>query len=185
MIRTTLQWPAFQLRTSMITFSTTMGDISITLDFEHAPISSKNFLQYCRDDFYVGTIFHRVIDGFVIQGGGLNADMSEKETRETILNEADNGRANSIGTVAMARTSDPDSASSQFFINVADNNFLNHTDKTDNGWGYAVFGEVSDGMEVVDNIKSASTGTKGYDRDVPNDPIEITAIQISDDYDDI
>ena len=102
MIRTTLQWLAFQLRTSMITFSTTMGDISITLDFENAPISSKNFLQYCRDDFYVGTIFHRVIDGFVIQGGGLNADMSEKETRETILNEADNGRANSIGTVAMA-----------------------------------------------------------------------------------
>ena len=169
----------------MITFSTTMGDISITLDFDNAPISSKNFLQYCRDGFYNGTIFHRVIDGFVIQGGGLDADMSEKETRETILNEADNGRANSIGTVAMARTSDPDSASSQFFINVANNDFLNHTDKTDNGWGYAVFGEVSGGMEVVDNIKSVPTGTVGYDRDVPNDPIEITAIRISDDYDDI
>ena len=169
----------------MITLSTTMGEFTITLDFENAPISSKNFLQYCRDGFYKGTIFHRVIDGFVIQGGGLIADMSEKETRECIINEADNGRTNSIGTLAMARTADPDSASSQFFINVADNNFLNHTDKTANGWGYAVFGDVSEGMDVVNNIKSVPTGTVGYDRDVPNDVIEITDVRISDDYRDL
>ena len=169
----------------MITLSTTMGEFTITLDFEKAPISSKNFLQYCRDGFYNGTIFHRVIDGFVIQGGGLAADMSEKETRECIINEADNGRNNSIGTLAMARTADPDSASSQFFINVADNNFLNHTGKTANGWGYAVFGDVSEGMDVVNNIKSVPTGTVGYDRDVPNDAIEITDVRISDDYRDL
>ncbi|MAJ87863.1 MAG: peptidyl-prolyl cis-trans isomerase [Cellvibrionales bacterium TMED148] len=169
----------------MITLSTTMGDISVTLDFENAPISSQNFLRYCRDDFYIGTIFHRVIDGFMIQGGGLEADMSEKETRDSIINEADNGRNNLIGTLAMARTSDPDSASSQFFINVADNNFLDHSDKTSNGWGYAVFGDVTDGMHVVRNIKTVATGTLGYDRDVPNDPIEITGIFISDAYEDV
>ena len=111
--------------------------------------------------------------------------MSEKEARDCIINEADNGRNNSIGTLAMARTADPDSASSQFFINVADNNFLNHTGKTANGWGYAVFGDVSEGMDVVNNIKSVPTGTVGYDRDVPNDAIEITDVRISDDYRDL
>ena len=168
----------------MITISTTMGDISIELDFETAPVTSRNFLQYARDGFYIGTIFHRVIDGFMIQGGGLNIDMTEKETRDSIINEADNGKKNTQGTVAMARTTDPDSASSQFFINVVDNAFLNHTDKTQNGWGYAVFADVVAGMDVVDSIKSVKTGTLGYDRDVPNDPIEVVAVHVSDDYDD-
>ena len=167
----------------MITLCTTMGDISIELDFDAAPITAQNFLQYARDDFYVGTIFHRVIDGFMVQGGGMEMDMVEKETRETIINEADNGRENVPGTLAMARTSEPDSASSQFFINVAENGFLNHSSKTAQGWGYAVFGDVVGGMEVVENIKSVTTATEGYHRDVPVEIIEITAIQISEDYD--
>lgn len=167
----------------MITLCTTMGDISIELDFDAAPITAQNFLQYARDDFYVGTIFHRVIDGFMVQGGGMDMDMVEKDTRETIINEADNGRDNIPGTLAMARTSEPDSASSQFFINVAENGFLNHSSKTAQGWGYAVFGDVVGGMEVVENIKSVTTATEGYHRDVPVEIIEITAIQISEDYD--
>ncbi len=167
----------------MITLSTTMGDISIELDFDAAPITAQNFLQYARDDFYVGTIFHRVIDGFMVQGGGMDIDMVEKDTRETIINEADNGRENVPGTLAMARTSEPDSASSQFFINVAENGFLNHSSKTPQGWGYAVFGDVVEGMDVVENIKSVTTATEGYHRDVPVEIIEITAIQISEDYD--
>jgi peptidyl-prolyl cis-trans isomerase B (cyclophilin B) len=160
-----------------------MGDISIELDFDAAPITAQNFLQYARDDFYVGTIFHRVIDGFMVQGGGMDMDMVEKDTRETIINEADNGRDNIPGTLAMARTSEPDSASSQFFINVAENGFLNHSSKTAQGWGYAVFGDVVEGMEVVENIQSVTTATEGYHRDVPVEIIEITAIQISEDYD--
>jgi peptidyl-prolyl cis-trans isomerase B (cyclophilin B) len=160
-----------------------MGDISIELDFDAAPITAQNFLQYARDDFYVGTIFHRVIDGFMVQGGGMDMDMVEKETRETIINEADNGRDNIPGTLAMARTSEPDSASSQFFINVAENGFLNHSSKSAQGWGYAVFGDVVEGMEVVENIQSVTTATEGYHRDVPVEIIEITAIQISEDYD--
>tara|TARA_B100000767_G_scaffold49297_1_gene44280 strand:+ start:3089 stop:3577 length:489 start_codon:yes stop_codon:yes gene_type:complete len=160
-----------------------MGDISIELDFDAAPITAQNFLQYARDDFYVGTIFHRVIDGFMVQGGGMDIDMVEKDTRETIINEADNGRENVPGTLAMARTSEPDSASSQFFINVAENGFLNHSSKTPQGWGYAVFGDVIEGMDVVENIKSVTTATEGYHRDVPVEIIEITAIQISEDYD--
>ena len=167
----------------MITLCTTMGDISIELDFDAAPITAQNFLQYARDDFYVGTIFHRVIDGFMVQGGGMDMDMVEKDTRETIINEADNGRDNIPGTLAMARTSEPDSASSQFFINVAENGFLNHSGKSAQGWGYAVFGDVVEGMEVVENIQSVTTATEGYHRDVPVEIIEITAIQISEDYD--
>ena len=167
----------------MITLCTTMGDISIELDFDAAPITAQNFLQYARDDFYVGTIFHRVIDGFMVQGGGMDMDMVEKDTRETIINEADNGRDNIPGTLAMARTSEPDSASSQFFINVAENGFLNHSSKSAQGWGYAVFGDVVEGMEVVENIQSVTTATEGYHRDVPVEIIEITAIQISEDYD--
>jgi peptidyl-prolyl cis-trans isomerase B (cyclophilin B) len=160
-----------------------MGDISIELDFDAAPITAQNFLQYARDDFYVGTIFHRVIDGFMVQGGGMDMDMVEKDTRETIINEADNGRENVPGTLAMARTSEPDSASSQFFINVAENGFLNHSSKTPQGWGYAVFGDGVGGMDIVENIKSVTTATEGYHRDVPVEIIEITAIQISEAYD--
>lgn len=167
----------------MITLCTTMGNFSIELDFENAPVTANNFLQYARDEFYVGTIFHRVIDGFMIQGGGMDIEMNEKQAREPIVNEADNGRLNTVGTLAMARTSDPDSASSQFFINVADNGFLNHSGKDANGWGYAVFADVVDGMDVVENIKTVSTVTEGYHRDVPAEIIEITAVQISDDYD--
>ena len=167
----------------MIVLTTTMGKICIELDFENAPISAQNFLQYAREEFYIGTVFHRVIDGFMIQGGGLDIDLIEKPSRDPIINEANNGRSNTIGTIAMARTSDPDSASSQFFINVADNDFLNHTDETQQGWGYAVFADVVEGMEVVNHIKSVATGSERYHRDVPSELIEITGIHISDAYD--
>ena len=167
----------------MIVLTTTMGKICIELDFENAPISAQNFLQYAREEFYIGTVFHRVIDGFMIQGGGLDNDLIEKPPRDPIINEANNGRSNTIGTIAMARTSDPDSASSQFFINVADNDFLNHTDKTQQGWGYAVFADVVEGMEVVNHIKSVVTGSQRHHRDVPSELIEITEIHISDAYD--
>jgi peptidyl-prolyl cis-trans isomerase B (cyclophilin B) len=166
----------------MITLHTNHGDIVIELDFDNAPISANNFLQYCRDEFYAGTIFHRVIPGFMIQGGGMNEDMSEKSTREPIKNEADNGLSNDTGTLAMARTMVPDSASSQFFINIADNHFLNHTAPTAQGWGYAVFGKVVDGMAVVDKIKTVETGNNGPHQDVPTETVVIEKTSISDAY---
>ena len=166
----------------MITLTTNMGDISIELDFDKAPITAANFLQYARDDFYTGTIFHRVINGFMVQGGGMDADMREKASREPIENEADNGLKNEIGSLAMARTGEPHSASSQFFINVADNGFLNHSGKNMQGWGYAVFGKVVDGMDVVEAIKGVKTGSAGHHQDVPEDAIEITATVVSDAY---
>ena len=166
----------------MITLHTNHGDIVIELDFDNAPISANNFLQYCRDEFYAGTIFHRVIPGFMIQGGGRNEDMSEKSTREPIKNEADNGLSNDTGTLAMARTMVPDSASSQFFINIADNHFLNHTAPTAQGWGYAVFGKVVDGMAVVDKIKTVETGNNGPHQDVPTETVVIEKTSISDAY---
>ena len=166
----------------MITLHTNHGDIVIELDFDNAPISANNFLQYCRDEFYAGTIFHRVIPGFMIQGGGMNEDMSEKSTREPIKNEADNGLSNDTGTLAMARTMVPDSASSQFFINIADNHFLNHTAPTAQGWGYAVFGKVVDGMAVVDKIKAVETGNNGPHQDVPTETVVIEKTSISDAY---
>jgi peptidyl-prolyl cis-trans isomerase B (cyclophilin B) len=168
----------------MITLRTTHGDISIELDFDNAPITAANYLQYARDGFYTGTIFHRVIPGFMVQGGGMDADMQEKESRDSIENEADNGLANDIGTLAMARTSDPHSASSQFFINVANNGFLNHSGKNSQGWGYAVFGKVVEGMDVVNNIAKVKTGSSGYHQDVPVDSVEITDTIISDAYSD-
>lgn len=168
----------------MITLCTTHGDISIELDFDNAPITAANYLQYARDGFYTGTIFHRVIPGFMVQGGGMDADMQEKESRDSIENEADNGLANDIGTLAMARTSDPHSASSQFFINVANNGFLNHSGKNSQGWGYAVFGKVVEGMDVVNNIAKVKTGSSGYHQDVPVDSVEITDTIISDAYSD-
>ena len=136
----------------MITLRTTQGDISIELDFDNAPNTAANYLQYARDGFYNGTIFHRVIPGFMVQGGGMDAEMNEKESRESIENEADNGLTNDEGTLAMARTMDPHSASAQFFINVGDNAFLNHSGKNSQGWGYAVFGKVVEGMDVIDKI---------------------------------
>ena len=168
----------------MITFRTNMGDFSIELDFDKAPITAANFLQYARDDFYTGTIFHRVINGFMVQGGGMDSEMNEKASRAPIENEADNGLKNEIGTLAMARTGEPHSASSQFFINVANNSFLNHSGKNSQGWGYAVFGKVVDGMDVVDSITKMPTGSSGYHQDVPVDTIEITETTISDAYSD-
>ncbi len=166
----------------MITLHTTYGDISIELDFDNAPKSAANFLQYARDGFYTGTIFHRVIDGFMIQGGGMNPDMSQKPTRDAIENEADNGLKNVTGSLAMARTNDPHSATAQFFINVRDNDFLNHSAKTAQGWGYAVFGKVVDGMDVVNKIKAVPTGSKGFHQDVPVDLVEITNVTVSEAY---
>lgn len=166
----------------MITLHTNKGDIAIELDFDNAPKSAENFLQYCRDDFYAGTIFHRVIKGFMIQGGGMNADMEEQDTRAPIENEADNGLKNEIGTLAMARTMEPHSASSQFFINVSNNSFLNHTGKNTQGWGYAVFGKVVDGMDVVTEIESVKTGNFGYHQDVPTESIVIESVSVSDAY---
>jgi len=151
----------------MIVLKTNYGSFTIELDFEKAPISATNFLQYAEDGFYDGTIFHRVIDNFMIQGGGFDAGMQEKANRECIENEADNGLQNLSGTLAMARTSDPHSATSQFFINISDNDFLNHRDKTDQGWGYAVFGRVIDGMNVVDKIRNCETASAGGHQDVP------------------
>ena len=164
----------------MIQMVTNHGTISIELDFDKAPKSAENFQQYVKDGFYEGTIFHRVINGFMIQGGGMTEDMNQKETRAPIENEADNGLKNLKGTLAMARTMDPHSASSQFFINVNDNDFLNHTSKTPQGWGYAVFGKVVDGMAVVEKIKAVATGNNGMHRDVPLEPVVIEKCDITD-----
>jgi peptidyl-prolyl cis-trans isomerase B (cyclophilin B) len=163
----------------MITLHTSFGDITLELDFDKAPETSANFKQYVDEGFYNGTIFHRVIDGFMIQGGGFDADMHQKETRPPIINEADNGLSNDIYTIAMARTMDPDSASSQFFINVNDNESLNHTAKTTQGWGYCVFGKVVSGNDVVDKIKAVETGTSGYYQNVPTETIVIESVSSS------
>ncbi|MEQ9564297.1 MAG: peptidylprolyl isomerase [Pseudomonadales bacterium] len=162
----------------MINLVTNFGTISIELDFENAPKSAENFQQYCEEGFYDGTIFHRVINGFMIQGGGMTEDMSQKTTRAPIENEADNGLKNAKGTLAMARTGDPHSATAQFFINVSDNDFLNHTGKNPQGWGYAVFGKVIDGMDVVEKIKVLKTGNRGMHRDVPVEPVIIEKCEV-------
>ena len=158
-------------RHPVVKLTTSMGDIVLELDAEKAPITTKNFLAYVKDGFYDGTIFHRVIDGFMVQGGGMDKDMKEKATKESIQNEADNGLKNQKYTVAMARTQEPHSASAQFFINVNDNDFLDHKDKSIQGWGYAVFGKVTKGFEVVDKIKGVPTGRKGWHDDVPKTPV--------------
>lgn len=162
----------------MIRFTTNKGVIDIELDHEHAPKSSTNFEQYVRDGFYDGTIFHRVIKGFMIQGGGFERGMKEKATRAPIENEAANGLKNNKYTIAMARTSAPHSASSQFFINVVDNDFLNHTAPNPQGWGYAVFGKVTAGQNVVDEIARVPTSTHGFYGDVPVDDIVIEKAEI-------
>ena len=162
----------------LVKLETSMGDITLELNPDKAPATTANFLQYVKSGFYDGTIFHRVISGFMIQGGGLDADMKEKPTREPIKNEADNGLANLTYTVAMARTQDPHSASAQFFINVADNDFLNHKAKTVEGWGYAVFGKVVAGQDVVDKIKAVPTTTKGFFQDVPREPVVIIKAEV-------
>ncbi|MBK8993327.1 MAG: peptidyl-prolyl cis-trans isomerase [Gammaproteobacteria bacterium] len=162
----------------MVTLHTSMGDISLELDAEKAPKTVANFLQYARDGFYDGTIFHRVIDNFMIQGGGMTADMAQKQTRAPVDNEANNGLKNKTGTVAMARTNDPHSATAQFFINVADNAFLDHTAPTAQGWGYAVFGRVTAGMDVVEKIKAVATGNKGFHQDVPKEAVTIERVTV-------
>lgn len=156
-----------------ITLHTNYGDIKLALDFENAPKTAANFVEYVKAGHYDGTVFHRVIDNFMIQGGGFTADMQQKETRAPIDNEADNGLKNDTGTIAMARTMDPHSASAQFFINVADNNFLNHTAKTSQGWGYAVFGRVIEGMDVINRIKAVPTTSKSGHQDVPVESVVI------------
>ena len=163
----------------MITLHTNFGDITVELDFDKAPKSAENFKQYAEDGFYDGTIFHRVIDSFMIQGGGFTTDMDQKETRAPIVNEADNGLSNECYTLAMARTMDPDSASSQFFINVKDNDFLNHSAKTTQGWGYCVLGKVTEGQEVVDKIKGVETGSVNFHQDVPVEPVIIEKVTVT------
>jgi len=162
----------------MIRLTTTMGNIDIELDFDKAPQSAANFEQYVKDGHFDGTIFHRVIDNFMIQGGGMLPDMSQKETRASIKNEAGNGLKNVKGSVAMARTNDPHSASSQFFINVADNAFLDHSSPTPQGWGYAVFGKVVDGMDVVERMKAVATTSRAGHQDVPVDDILIEKAEV-------
>lgn len=163
----------------MITLHTNYGDIVIELDFEKAPKTAANFKQYAEEGYYNGTIFHRVISDFMIQGGGMTEDMEQKTTRDQIANEADNGLKNEVGTLAMARTSDPHSASAQFFINVKNNSFLNHSGKTSQGWGYCVFGKVSEGMEVVKKIEAVKTGSKGHHQDVPKEPVIIETVTVA------
>lgn len=162
----------------MIRITTTLGNIDIELDYEKAPKSAANFEQYVRDGHFDGTLFHRVINGFMIQGGGLLPDMSSKPTRAPIENEANNGLKNVTGSIAMARTGDPHSATSQFFINVADNAFLDFTAPTSQGWGYAVFGKVVDGMDVVNKIKGVATTNRAGHQDVPAEDIVIEKAEV-------
>lgn len=160
----------------MVLMETSMGLITIELYPDKAPATVANFLQYVDDGFYEGTIFHRVIDNFMIQGGGMSPTMKEKPTNAPVINEADNGLSNLTGTLAMARTMDPHSATAQFFINVGDNLFLDHKGKTPEGWGYCVFGKVVDGMDVVNKIKKVRTKRVGYHDDVPADPVTINSV---------
>ena len=162
-----------------ITLKTNKGDIVIELFQDKAPQTVENILNYVKSGFYDGTIFHRVIPGFMIQGGGMTADMDQKPTGAPVENEANNGLANEVGTVAMARTNDPHSATAQFFINVKDNDFLNFSSPTSRGWGYCVFGKVTDGMDVVKSIEGVSTGNRMGHQDVPVDAVVIESATIN------
>ena len=157
---------------------TSMGDIVIELDTDKAPVTVENFLQYVRDGFYDNTIFHRVINGFMVQGGGFEPGMKQKSTRAQIENEAANGLKNDTYTVAMARTSDPHSASAQFFFNVKNNDFLNFRAATTEGYGYCVFGQISEGREVIDKIKAVATGKRGFHQDVPNEDVVVKKVEV-------
>ena len=163
----------------MVTLKTNFGDIKLELFADKAPKTVANFLAYVEEGFFDNTIFHRVINNFMIQGGGFTTDMDQKETKEPIENEADNGVANEMGTIAMARTQDPHSATAQFFINVNNNDFLNHSGKSVNGWGYCAFGKVVEGMDVVEKIKAVKTGNHGYHQDVPVEPVIIESATVS------
>ncbi len=162
----------------MITLHTNFGKIKVNLFADDAPNTAKNFLEYANSGFFDGTIFHRVIDGFMIQGGGFTADMEQKAVNAPIKNEANNGLSNKKGTLAMARTSDPHSATGQFFINLTDNNFLDFKAENSQGWGYCVFGEVTDGMDVVEKIRTVKTGNKGHHGDVPIEPVIFESVVV-------
>jgi len=161
-----------------VKLTTNHGDIVLELDAEKAPETVKNFIAYVESGHYNNTVFHRVINGFMIQGGGFEPGMKQKATQDPIKNEADNGLKNETGTIAMARTSDPHSATAQFFINVADNDFLNHRSPDMQGWGYCVFGRVSEGLDVVNKIKSVKTGSSGFHQDVPKEDVVIERAEV-------
>ena len=164
---------------TQVLLKTTFGDVTLTLNAEKAPKTVENFIKYVEDGYFNGLIFHRVIPGFMVQGGGMEEDMQERTSKHpAIENEADNGLVNATGTVAMARTMDPHSASSQFFINVKDNGFLNHTSKNAEGWGYCVFGEVTEGMDVVKRIEGVQTGMRMGHQDVPVDSVKIESAEL-------
>lgn len=163
---------------SKVKLTTNLGQIVIQLENEKAPLSAANFIAYVKDGFYNGTIFHRVIPGFMAQGGGFDSSFQQKETKAPIKNEADNGLKNKRGTLAMARTNNPNSATSQFFINYKDNSFLDHTSPSPSGWGYAVFGEVVEGMDVADSMAKQATGNRGGHQDVPKTDIVIEKAEI-------
>ena len=163
----------------MIVLETNLGDIELTLDHDKAPISAANFEAYVKSGSYDGTIFHRVINNFMVQGGGFTEQMEQKPTQAPIQNEANNGLTNEIGTIAMARTSDPHSATAQFFINVAKNDFLNFKNESVNGWGYCVFGKVTAGMDIVEQMKAVKTTSKAGHQDVPVDAIIIKKARIA------
>ena len=163
----------------MVTLHTNHGDIVIETFDEKAPVTVQNFLDYCRSGFYDNTIFHRVIKGFMIQGGGFEPGMTQKPTNKPIKNEADSGLKNDRGTLAMARTSDPHSATAQFFINVVDNSFLNFKSPSRDGWGYCVFAKVTEGMDVVDQIRKVGTGSSGGHQDVPKEDVVIQKVTVS------
>ncbi|CAA0117039.1 Peptidyl-prolyl cis-trans isomerase B [BD1-7 clade bacterium] len=163
----------------MVVLHTNFGDITVELNAEKAPKTCENFLAYANEGFYDGTVFHRVIDGFMVQGGGFDKNMDQKSTKAPVENEADNGLKNEVGTLAMARTMDPHSATAQFFINVKDNHFLNHSGKNAQGWGYTVFAKVTDGMDVVNKIKEVQTGSFGMHQDVPKDQVVIEKVTVS------
>ncbi|WP_114191611.1 peptidylprolyl isomerase B [Edaphovirga cremea] len=163
----------------MVTFHTNHGDIVVNTFADKAPVTVENFLNYCRKGFYDNTIFHRVINGFMIQGGGFEPGMNQKKTDAPIKNEANNGLKNNRGTLAMARTNDPHSATGQFFINVADNDFLNFRGENTEGWGYCVFAEVVEGQDVVDKIKAVATGRSGMHQDVPKEDVIIKSVTVS------
>lgn len=162
----------------MVKLKTNHGEISLELDAEKAPVTVANFLEYVQSGFFNNTIFHRVIDGFMIQGGGFEPGMNQKPTRAAIKNEADNGLKNDMYTIAMARTSDPNSATAQFFINTSNNDFLNYTSPTPQGWGYCVFGKVVEGHDVIDKIRKVRTGNKGGHQDVPVEDVVIESAEI-------
>ncbi|MCK5092395.1 MAG: peptidyl-prolyl cis-trans isomerase [Gammaproteobacteria bacterium] len=164
-----------------VEMKTNHGTIVLELDADKAPVTVENFVQYAKDGFFNGTIFHRVIKGFMIQGGGFEPGMNQKETRDNIKNEADNGLENDIGTIAMARTPDPHSASSQFFINAKNNSFLNYSSPTPNGWGYCVFGKVTSGMDIVEKIENVATGSGSGHQDVPVEDVIIESVTVLED----